>query len=76
MTNLLEQRLLGHSGDASITDMVRAYESAFRLRSSAVNRRSVIDHLIDVATLVPEPMLATQLHDAGETMAASWLTTG
>jgi hypothetical protein len=73
LTNLLEQHLLGQEGDATIAAMVRAYESAFRLRSSGANRRSVIDHLIDVATLVPEPLLATQLKDAGETMAASWL---
>jgi hypothetical protein len=76
LTGVLEQQLLDQPGDASITAMVRAYESAFRLRSSAANRRSVIDHLIDVATLVPEPLLATQLKDAGETMAASWLSGG
>ncbi len=58
----------------SIADIVRDYESAFRLRSSAANRRSVIDHLIDVATLVPNEELAKQLRTAGKAMAASWLT--
>jgi tetratricopeptide (TPR) repeat protein len=74
LTEVLEQELSQRPGTATIDDMKRAYEAAFRLRSSAANRRSVIDHILDVAALAPDPLLAARLSDAGQTMAATWLS--
>ena len=52
-------------------EMVERYVAAFRLRSSARERASVVDHLDDLAALVaPDHPLATILRDASDRLGA------
>jgi tetratricopeptide (TPR) repeat protein len=52
-------------------EMVERYVSAFRLRSSARERASVVDHLDDLAELVaPDDPLATILREASDRLGA------
>ena len=44
--------------------MVDAYRDAFLLRSSAANRRSVVDHIEDIADLLPGVPLCDELRAA------------
>jgi hypothetical protein len=56
---------------ARLDGMTEAYVAAFRLRSSARERASVIDHLEDLALLVPAVHpLAERLHGAAKDLAA------
>jgi hypothetical protein len=74
LTRLVEQELGGDPAEGSVTDMVTAYETAFRLRSSAFNRRSVIEHLVDVGTLIdPDRPLKRELLDNAIEMRERWL---
>jgi hypothetical protein len=52
-------------------EMADLYVAAFRLRSSARERASVVDHLDDLAELVPpDHPLATILRDASDRLGA------
>jgi tetratricopeptide (TPR) repeat protein len=74
LTRLVEQELGGEPAEATVADMVDAYEAAFRLRSSAFNRRSVIEHLVDLGTLLDaDRPLKPQLLDNAQAMRESWL---
>jgi hypothetical protein len=56
---------------ARLEDMIEAYRAAFRLRSSARERASVVDHLDDLAQLVPiDHPLAERLRVAAQGLAA------
>ena len=76
LTRLVEQELGGEPAEATVVDMVEAYQTAFRLRSSAFNRRSVIEHLVDLGTLLDadRPLKAPLLVGADE-MRLRWLPT-
>ena len=58
----------------TVSDMVDAYETAFRLRSSAFNRRSVIEHLVDLGTLLDaDRPLKAELLDQAQAMRQRWV---
>ena len=48
--------------------MVDAYRDAFLLRSSAANRRSVVDHIEDIADLLPDVPIRDELRTAVATL--------
>ncbi|HEY8093902.1 MAG TPA: hypothetical protein VID93_08955, partial [Acidimicrobiales bacterium] len=56
------------TGTLDVDRLVRTYRAAFRLRSSARERASVIDHVADLAALTPEaqPLHAALLSALGQ----------
>jgi tetratricopeptide (TPR) repeat protein len=74
LTRLVEQEVGGEAAEATVVEMVDAYETAFRLRSSAFNRRSVIEHLVDLGTLLDaDRPLKAELLDRAQSMRECWL---
>ena len=69
LTTLVEDAVCGaglpeRSTKRQVTRMVDAYRDAFLLRSSAANRRSVVDHIEDLADLLPDVPLRAELRSA------------
>jgi hypothetical protein len=74
LTRLVEQEVGGEPAGETVADMVDVYETAFRLRSSAFNRRSVIDHLVDLGTLLDaDRPLKAELLDQAQAMRERWV---
>jgi tetratricopeptide (TPR) repeat protein len=74
LTRLVEQELGAEPAGVTVSDMVDAYETAFRLRSSAFNRRSVIEHLVDLGTLLDaDRPLKAELLDQAQAMRQRWV---
>ena len=74
LTRLVEKALLARPYDGTVVEMATRYAAAFELRSNAANRRSVIEHLDDIATLLPGDVpLQAELADNAAAMRARWL---
>ena len=74
LTSLVERAVTGQFSDETVVNLKAAYVNAFRLRSSAANRRSVIEHLEDVATLLPLDLgLQRQLSAVAAELRDAWL---
>jgi hypothetical protein len=74
LTSLVERAVTEQPSDETVDDLKAAYVNAFRLRSSAANRRSVIEHLEDVATLLPVALeLQQRLSEVAAELRREWL---
>ena len=74
LTSLVERAVTEQPSDETVVDLKAAYVNAFRLRSSAANRRSVIEHLEDIATLLPVDLeLQRQLSAVAAELRDAWL---
>jgi hypothetical protein len=74
LTSLVECAVSDQPSDRTVEDLKAAYVNAFRLRSSAANRRSVIEHLEDVAAFLPVDLeLQQQLSVVSAELREQWL---
>jgi tetratricopeptide (TPR) repeat protein len=74
LTALVERATVGQPAEATVDELTEEYINAFRLRSSASNRRSVIEHLEDVAMLLPADLpLRPELSAAAAQLRVDWL---